>query len=473
MILTRVPTGVPGLDEILNGGLMKAGVYLVQGEPGTGKTILANQICFHHVARGGRAAYVTLLAESHARMIQHLHPLSFFREDAIPESIHYVSAFSALKANGLSGVTQLLADEMRSRNSDLLVLDGFVTASGASGSAEALKVFIGEIQAHSALAGCTTLLLNSVGAPDVDSPEQTMVDGIFSLRRNLVGWAHERTLEVSKFRGAATLDGMHAMRIGSDGITLFPRLEAARGRDAPGASHDAALTTGVQGLDDMIEVGGYPPGSITLAAGYPGSGRTMLGLHFLGAASAEEPALLFGFYESADQLSNIAARFSIPLEERRRSGALEMLWQPYGAGTLDETGYRLLQAVERRRVKRVFIDGLGGFVATPWFAERGAAFFSALATELRRLGATTLASLDSEDPHGRSVALPNHGISALADNLFQLRVEDVDGALQRMISIGKVRGSRYDVAVRQIELLPTGLQLARVRVPEQEKPLRQ
>jgi circadian clock protein KaiC len=395
MKLTRVSTGVPGLDDILGGGLMKAGVYIVQGEPGAGKTVLANQICFHHVAHGGRVAYVTLLSESHARMVQHLETLSFFREDAIPESIHYVSAFNALKATGLPGVTQVLVDEMRSRTADFLVLDGFVTAAGASGADEALKVFISDIQAHSALAGCTTLLLNSVGGTNHVTPEQTMVDGVFRLRQNLVGSAHERTLEVNKFRGAGTLNGVHAMRIGHDGITLYPRLEAARGRSATNPSRHPALTTGVKGMDDLIEVGGYPAGSITLVAGYPGSGKTMLGLHFLGQATAGEPGLLFGFYEPAELLSSVAATFGIPFEALRQSGALEIVWQPYGADMLDEAGYRLLQAVERRGVKRVFVDGLGGFVAAPWFTERGPKFFSVLAAELRRLGATTVMSLDS------------------------------------------------------------------------------
>jgi circadian clock protein KaiC len=459
MILTRVPTGIPGLDDILGGGLMKAGVYIVQGEPGTGKTILANQICFHHVALGGRVAYVTLLAESHARMIQHLATLSFFREDAIPESIHYVSAFDALKTQGLSGVTKLLADEMQGRKADLLVLDGLVTATGASGSNEALKVFIGEIQAHSVLAGCTTLLLNSVTGASIVSPEQTMVDGILRLRQELAGWEHERRLEVNKFRGAATLNGAHSMRIASDGITVFPRLEAALGGVAVSSSKEAALTTGVKGLDDMIEVGGYPAGSTTVAAGYPGSGKTMLGLHFLGQASAREPGLLFGFYESPELLSSIAATFGIPLGVLCESGALEILWQPYGADMLDETAYRLLGAVERRGAKRVFLDGLGGFVAAPWFKQRGPKFFSVLATELRRLGATTLMSLDSDDPHGRSIPVPNHSISALADNLLQLRMEEDEGVIQRLISIGKVRNSRYDLAVRKLELLPSGLQV--------------
>ena len=111
----RFLTGVPGLDAILGGGVFEGGIYIVQGAPGAGKTILGNQICFNAVARGGRALYVTLLAESHSRMLQHLRGLSFFDEDVILDRLSYVSAFHALEADGLKGLMDLLRREMRSR----------------------------------------------------------------------------------------------------------------------------------------------------------------------------------------------------------------------------------------------------------------------------------------------------------------------------------------------------------------------
>src|SRR4051794_10185792 len=86
----RHPTGIPGLDLILEGGLLASGVYIVQGPPGAGKTILANQACFHHAANGGRALYVTLLAESHSRMFGHLRRMAFFDERAIPDRVYYI-----------------------------------------------------------------------------------------------------------------------------------------------------------------------------------------------------------------------------------------------------------------------------------------------------------------------------------------------------------------------------------------------
>ena len=99
----RVPSGIAGLDIILRGGFMLGGMYILQGSPGAGKTILTNQICFNHVAAGGRALFVTLLAENHARMIANLRGLSFFDESQIPDRLTYLSAFNDMRDGGLKG----------------------------------------------------------------------------------------------------------------------------------------------------------------------------------------------------------------------------------------------------------------------------------------------------------------------------------------------------------------------------------
>ena len=457
MTLPRLPTGIAGLDEILHGGLLKAGVYLVRGAPGAGKTVLANQICFHHASSGGKAAYVTLLAESHGRMLENLAEFSFYRAEMVPATVYYVSAFTALKDRGLPGVTALLAAEIRERKVQLLVLDGLVTASEAAGSVQELKLFVSELQVYSALMGCTILLLNSVSSHEHVTPEQTMVDGILRLRHELVGSRHERTLEVVKFRGSATIDGSHAMQISEDGISVSPRLEASRTTEVEQLTGDAALSAGVPGFDSLSHAGGYPPASVTAVAGASGSGKTLLGLHFVGQATAQEPALLFGFYESPAVLVKIAASFGLDLEALRKQRALEIIWQPYGLLGLDELAYRLLRAVERIRCKRLFIDGLGGFLSARAFEERGTSFLAALSNELRRLGTTTLVAVESDDPRGFAVPLAGHGISAMADNVVRLRIQEQEGLVRRLVSMGKVRGSRLDLSLRELTLTDAGL----------------
>src|ERR1700755_900615 len=104
----RVSTGVPGLDRILDGGLLEAGVYIVQGPPGAGKTILANQACFHHASTGAHAVYVTLLAESHSRMFAHLRRMAFFDAGVIPDLVYYLGGYSTLQSGGLDALVALI-----------------------------------------------------------------------------------------------------------------------------------------------------------------------------------------------------------------------------------------------------------------------------------------------------------------------------------------------------------------------------
>src|SRR5690348_1666643 len=110
--IERVSSGIPGLDVILRGGFPKGGIHVLQGAPGAGKTILGNQICYHHAAGGGRALYVTLLAESHARMLLHLGTLRFFDPALLSKSIAYISGFGALDDQGLGGLVTLLRREI-------------------------------------------------------------------------------------------------------------------------------------------------------------------------------------------------------------------------------------------------------------------------------------------------------------------------------------------------------------------------
>jgi circadian clock protein KaiC len=139
--LERVPTGIPGLDTVLRGGFLKAGIYILRGEPGTGKTILGNQFCFNHAAAGHHAIYVTLLAETHDRMMQHMQTMSFFEPARIPDGLYYVNGFRVLEEDGIKGFIDLLRREIRTHNATLLMLDGLIATEESSGSDREFRRF--------------------------------------------------------------------------------------------------------------------------------------------------------------------------------------------------------------------------------------------------------------------------------------------------------------------------------------------
>ena len=137
----RLTSGVPGLDQILSGGLFSGGMYVVVGDPGSGKTILANQFCFHHLESGGRVVYITMLAETHARMFQYMQSLSFFNPAEIGLRIHYFSGFQWLRDGGLTALLTFLRGEIRALQPTLLILDGLAMVTNLAETSTALRTF--------------------------------------------------------------------------------------------------------------------------------------------------------------------------------------------------------------------------------------------------------------------------------------------------------------------------------------------
>ncbi|HET9450518.1 MAG TPA: ATPase domain-containing protein, partial [Aggregicoccus sp.] len=253
--LERVTTGVPGLDTVLHGGLIRGGIYIVAGTPGAGKTILANQVCSHHVQQGGRAVYLTLLTETHGRMLANLRTLSFFDVARVGESLNYVSAHRELEQQGLSGLLQQLRGAVREHRATLLVVDGVVTAEHFAQSPFAFKRFIQDLQTWVSIQGCTVLLLKSAGIQEGEvRPEHTMVDGILRLHVQSLRQRRVRELLVTKQRGSGFLEGSHSYVITGDGVRVFPRLEAML-LDLPAttpAERRDDVHTGVPGLDAVM-----------------------------------------------------------------------------------------------------------------------------------------------------------------------------------------------------------------------------
>jgi circadian clock protein KaiC len=269
----RRSTGIAGLDRILEGGLLAAGVYIVQGPPGAGKTILANQACFHHAATGARAVYVTLLAESHSRMFGHLRRMAFFDESAIGERVYYLGGYSTLESAGLDGLVTLVRQAMQKHRATLLIIDGLVSAQESSPTDRAFKKFLHEVQTVAELSGCTVILLTNAERVSGFFPEHTMVDGVLHMTDELSELRPLRHIRVLKMRGTAPIRGLHSIRISDKGMEVRPRIESLfphRRVDEAAVANGPKLGFGVGELDLMLR-GGVRTGSITMLLGSSGS----------------------------------------------------------------------------------------------------------------------------------------------------------------------------------------------------------
>ena len=454
--IERMPTLVPGIDTILRGGFLSGGLYMILGAPGMGKTILANQIIYNLARRGHRALFVTVLGENHGRMILHLRQMRFFDASLMPDQVSYISAFQAFDDEGLAGLANLLRREILAHQATLLVVDDMSAVQAKATDTFGMKRFTHELQTLASLTNCTMFLLTT-SFDRTSGVERTMVDGLIELLQRSHGSRTERRFVVHKLRGTDFLGGEHAFAITHDGVAAFPRIEAAfRRAEFPAIMSASRLSCGIDQLDAMFG-GGIPAASTTAVMGATGAGKTTIGLHFLSASSATEPGLMFGAYEPAARLRFKAALMGFDLAGAEQRGEVEILWHPIGEHIPDELGHLLLDAVRRRKVKRLVIDGISVFQEAAVEPDRIVRFWSALSNELRAQGVTTLYTIELQELAGPDFRTPVSGIASLGEVMMLLRYVELRSRLHRMISLLKVREGAFDTTIREFTISDSGI----------------
>ena len=441
--MKRFPSTVAGLDDILHGGLFEGGVYILEGPPGVGKTTLANQMAYNHASAGNKTLYVTMLSESHARMVQHMSNQTFFRKAAVNAFVFYMSGYRELENEGLKGVVSLLRSELVRSAATLLVVDGLVVS--APGIDEGVRQFVHELQSLVTAMNCTCLVLTT-GRGNALSAEQTMVDGIFSFEDQLFKGRAERLVQVRKFRGSEVVRGQHSFCITDEGLRFFPRLEnlpLPKGERA--VAQEVVL--GIPEVDAVLGESGAWAGSVSLVVGDSGAGKTLMGYRFAAGSTPDQPGLLLiGAPETKPDACRLAARFDIGLETAVDSGALRIETLGQVDESLDEMGHKILRLLDEGKVRRLVLDGVAALADTRAFQDRGYRFLGRLLIELRQRAVTALFTLDPAEISVASGTPIAPGLAALFDNVLALEAPRQPGAL-RQLAVRKMRGHRVGATV--------------------------
>ena len=441
-MLKRMPTGVPGFDTILGGGLFKRGVYIFEGPPGVGKTTLANQIAYEHARQGAAALYVTMLAESHARMLQHMEGQTFFDRSFVNSRVLYLSGYKDFEQGGLKGVVNLLRGEIERSGASLLIVDGLVVEGQQHNTGDAVRQFVHELQSLVSALACTCLLLTS-GRGSTSSAEQTMVDGIFAFEDRTFHWRAERRIQVRKFRGGRVLRGDHTFCITDEGLQFFPRLEALPW-EATGVAQGpvASVSSGLRALDAVLHAGGLYAASNSVLIGQSGTGKTTVALAFASQCDVKAPSLLMACTESSDELRRLGGEVGIAVGEAVDTGALKIQQLGLEDESMDEMGHKVLRMVDEVKVSRLVVDGLAGLADTLAFPERGYRFLGRLLGELKKRGVTSLFTVD---PDALAIAAGTplaDGVVGWFDNAFTLAPIGADGEdRERRLTVMKARGN--------------------------------
>lgn len=465
--IQKLATGVPGLDDVLGGGLPALSFSLIVGGPGSGKTTLAHQIMFANATTGRPGLYFTIVGEPPLKMLRYQQQYSFFDPTKVNGIIRFVSLSGDLQ-HGLSPVLDSIVRQVEAAAPGLVVVDSFRSVmrmnDGAERDALELQDFVQRLALHLTAWEATTFLVGEFTEPEgQDHPVFTVADGLIALSQKTERNSVVRKMRILKMRGQSDLPGLHTFRITRDGLKVFPRIpkpeEEPAQRDVSHAitSVQERLSTGVRDLDDMLH-GGIPRGHSVMVAGPSGSGKTVLSGQFIAdGVTRGEPGVIAIFEKRpAGYLQTTSLGRELAGMIRERKVAIVYL-RPLDL-SVDETLYELRETVSRVQAKRVVIDSLSGFemAVSPGFREDFRESIYRLVGVLTGLGVTVMMTLEIEDAYTELRLGPREN-AFLADTIILQRYVELDGVLRRMMTVVKVRGSDHSKDLRLYEVHSGGV----------------
>lgn len=456
-----LPTGVPGLDEILGGGLPELSFNIIAGTPGSGKTTLAHQIIFHNATLERPALYFTVLGEPALKMLRYQQQFRFFDQTKLKTSIRFINLSHVVLEKDLDAVLEEISKEVEAVNPAFVVVDSFRTvvrrARAGAGDLE-LQGFLQQLALNLTCWQATTFLIGEYVEEEIrDNPVFTVADGLFWLYQQVERNSIVRKLQIVKLRGQASVPGMHTFRITEAGLQTFPRTFGLFGRTEKPRGR-RRLSCGVPELDAMMG-GGLPEGDSMLVAGPSGSGKSLLGIQYIAEGLRQgESGIVVIFEEQPVEYVDRAASFGFDLTTPQKQGKLKLIYLRPLDLSVDETVREILDAVAKIDAKRLVIDSLAGFevALAPGFRSDFRESLYRMIGALTRVGVTILSTVEVQETF-TGFALSSYAISFLSDDILRLRYVSIDGQLRKMVVVIKMRHSPHSIDMHEFEITTKGL----------------
>jgi circadian clock protein KaiC len=458
--ITRLATGVPGLDEVLGGGLPEFSFNVIAGPPGCGKTTLAHQMMFALATPERPALYFTVLGEPPLKMLRYQQQFDFFDSDKINGCVRFVNLSDETSTGDLQKVLERIVAEVQAHDPRLVFVDSFrsvILAQDAGKSFIGLQEFVQHLGMLMTSWQATTFLIGEYFTDNDPNPVFTVADGLIWLRQSVHRNSVVRKMEITKMRGQATLAGLHTFRISAAGLQVFapPRMAEAHA-GAMVVPSEARLKMGVPGLDEMMG-GGLPRGYSMLIAGPTGAGKSILASAFLveGARSGET-GVIAAFEQRPGRsrgpvMADLISSGRVGVIDARAPGL-----------SVDEIATLLIAEVQRLNASRVVIDSLSGFelALAPTFREDFRESLSRMVLALASTGATVVMTSELEDRYD-DLRFSPYGTAFLTDAIIVQRYIEVDSRLQRVMAVAKVRDSMHSNELRLFSIDDGGIRIGK------------
>ena len=461
--IRRLPTGGPGLDEILGGGLPEYSFNIIAGAPGGGKTTLAHQVMFANATPERPALYFTVLGEPAIKMLRYQQQFRFFDPTRLNTAVRFINLSQVVMEKDLDAVLEEIVREVEATSPGIVVVDSFRTVvrktAGGTGEAD-LQGFIQKLALHLTSWQATTFLIGEYVEGELrDNPVFTVADGLFWLYQQIERNSIVRKLQVMKIRGQASVPGLHTFRITDAGLQAFPRNFGLTGRAEKGGDR-RRLSCGVAELDAMMG-GGIPVGDSVLIAGPSGAGKSVFATQFIAEGLRRgEPGIVAIFEERPEEYAVRADSLGMDFEASRRAGKLTILYLRPLDLSVDETMSEIVGEVARTGARRLAIDSLAGFelALAPGFRDDFRESLYRMIGALTRTGVTIVSTVELIESF-TELALSPYSISFLSDDILRMRYVEIGGQLRKVLMVVKMRGGDHSKDIVEYEITPDGLRI--------------
>ena len=451
----RLPTGSADLDRILGGGVPRGSTIVIAGPPGSGKTLLAQQMAFVNATETAPALYYTSWSEPHTKLIRNLAGFDFFDEQAIGKRIEFLHLPALVEESAESALEEIGRELFRAtvkRQPALVVIDSSKSLHGLVPE-DRLRRTIYELASRVGQTDAVLVLVGEYTAQEIESePEFAVADGILQLANEASGLTDRRWLRVVKMRGSSTLSGTHTIGIDAAGVRAYPRIETIV--PAEPALQQGRVSVGDARIDELLG-GGLPRGDATLLLGPAGVGKTILALGFVAAGFKQgERALYLSFQETPDELLAKAAGLGWDwLASEVDQGRLRLLHVRPVDLELDRVGVLVRDALLEVRPSRVVVDSIAELDLGGRAPDRYLSYLWSIVNIVRSLGGTGIFTQETVTfgPHAATQLL-----SYVFQNVLTMRFVEHDYEVLRAINTLKMRESRHETDLLQFVIGPGG-----------------